>query len=243
MVNYPSLPPNAPSPRLCVVKKNAAHQEYGFNLHAEKGKGQFVGAVDESSPADRSGLRPADRIFAVNGESIVGAPHKEVVQKIKLDPLQCELLVINEEGALWYQEQGIPITPNLPNIIRTCSEFDLSYMPSHSATSTFSSNGSSRRSSPPMIISRASARLRSPNVNQYGKSYKGSTWYQTTHVAHYNSSTSNGSFEEYPKSFAAPIKSPLALYQPSHPFLMEVGTVSRGNRISQRKYLLKNPTL
>lgn len=48
-----NLPLNAPSPRLCVIKKEFENQEYGFNLHAERGKGQFVGAVDKGSPAEK----------------------------------------------------------------------------------------------------------------------------------------------------------------------------------------------
>lgn len=47
------LPPNAPSPRLCLIKKYDETQEYGFNLHAERGKGQFVGAVDDGSAAEK----------------------------------------------------------------------------------------------------------------------------------------------------------------------------------------------
>ncbi|KAH7725447.1 Protein NRFL-1 a, partial [Aphelenchoides avenae] len=114
------IPPDAPSPRLCLVVKVNDNQEYGFNLHAERGKGQFVGAVDPDSPAERAGLRTGDRIFAVNGEPIVGESHREVVTKIKSRPRQCELLVISEEGAQWYREHNIPIDTSLPNILKTC---------------------------------------------------------------------------------------------------------------------------
>ncbi|PIO65845.1 hypothetical protein TELCIR_12464, partial [Teladorsagia circumcincta] len=51
--------------------------EYGYNLHAERGRGQFVGMVDKGSPADLGGLRMGDRIFAVNGHSIIGESHKK----------------------------------------------------------------------------------------------------------------------------------------------------------------------
>jgi hypothetical protein len=123
MVNL-QLPLDAPSPRLCVVKKTQGHQvghtvticiyrqicflvtgiriqltwwaiilqlvslfltsfnfgflELNYLFPAERGKGQFVGAVDDGSPAEIAGLKSGDRIFAVNGESIVGATHKEV---------------------------------------------------------------------------------------------------------------------------------------------------------------------
>ncbi|VDO87852.1 unnamed protein product [Heligmosomoides polygyrus] len=92
--------------------------EYGYNLHAERGRGQFVGMVDKGSPADLGGLRMGDRIFAVNGHSIVGESHKKVVERIKENAVRCEMLVISEEGAQWYQEQGIEINMSLPNIER-----------------------------------------------------------------------------------------------------------------------------
>jgi hypothetical protein len=128
MVQYPSngggyrdLPSDAPPPRLCLIQKQDSSQEYGFNLHAEK-KGQFIGAVDQGSPADLAGLKQGDRIFAVNGASIVGTPHKTVVSWIKSDPLKCEMLVVSENDYQWYNENNIPIDMSLPNIIRVCKE-------------------------------------------------------------------------------------------------------------------------
>ncbi|XGW27672.1 hypothetical protein V3C99_007903 [Haemonchus contortus] len=112
------LPADAPSPRLCIVEKNSPDQEYGYNLHAERGRGQFVGMVDKGSPADLGGLRMGDRIFAVNGHSIIGESHKKVVERIKENATRCEMLVISEEGAQWYQDHGIEINMQLPNIER-----------------------------------------------------------------------------------------------------------------------------
>uniref|UniRef100_A0A915AD66 PDZ domain-containing protein n=1 Tax=Parascaris univalens TaxID=6257 RepID=A0A915AD66_PARUN len=113
-----SIPEGAPSPRLCLVIKNNPSQEYGYNLHAERGKPQFIGTVDAGSPADYAGLKPGDRIFAVNGHSIIGENHKQVVRRIRENPLQCELLVISEDGEEWYKQHNIPITLSLPNIER-----------------------------------------------------------------------------------------------------------------------------
>ncbi|CAD6196743.1 unnamed protein product [Caenorhabditis auriculariae] len=112
------LPDDAPPPRLCIVEKREGETEYGYNLHAEKERGQFVGLVDPSSPAERGGLKQGDRIFAVNGHSIVGENHKKVVERIKQNPQRCEMLVISEDGAKWYSEHGIPVTLQLSNIIR-----------------------------------------------------------------------------------------------------------------------------
>ncbi|CAO4373093.1 unnamed protein product [Caenorhabditis nigoni] len=115
MVNIPS---DAVPPRLCVIEKLNGETEYGYNLHAEKGRGQFVGIVDANSPAERGGLITGDRIFAVNGHSIIGENHKKVVERIKANPNRCEMLVISEEGAKWYQEHNVQITLDLPNIER-----------------------------------------------------------------------------------------------------------------------------
>lgn len=41
--------------------------EFGFNLHAEKGKGHFIGKVDKGSIAENSGLVLGQRIVGVNG--------------------------------------------------------------------------------------------------------------------------------------------------------------------------------
>lgn len=90
-------PPNA---RLCHVIKSDNFDGYGFNLHAEKGKpGQYIGKVDEGSPAETAGLRQGDRILEVNGVSIRNENHKQVVQRIKALPNETKLLVVdpNEE--------------------------------------------------------------------------------------------------------------------------------------------------
>uniref|UniRef100_A0A915D2Z8 PDZ domain-containing protein n=1 Tax=Ditylenchus dipsaci TaxID=166011 RepID=A0A915D2Z8_9BILA len=155
----PAVVSKCTSPRLCVVKKSVDNQEYGFNLHAERGKGQFVGVVDDGSPAQKAGLKSGDRIFAVNGESIVGASHKEVVLKIKSNPMQCELLVISEEGAQWYQEHGIPINSQMPNIIRTCEE------PIYSDATAYYSTSSApwEMQTSPVVVSKMRAQLRFPS--------------------------------------------------------------------------------
>lgn len=83
-----------PEPRLCHVRKVADFDGYGFNLHAEKGKpGQYIGKVDEGSPAEVAGLHRGDRILEVNGHSIAGETHKQVVARIKERPDDAELLV------------------------------------------------------------------------------------------------------------------------------------------------------
>lgn len=84
--------------RLCHVIKSDSFDGYGFNLHAEKGKpGQYIGKVDEGSPAELAGLRQGDRILEVNGVSIRNENHKQVVQRIKTLPGETKLLVVDPE--------------------------------------------------------------------------------------------------------------------------------------------------
>ncbi|KAI6211791.1 Na(+)/H(+) exchange regulatory cofactor NHE-RF1 [Aphelenchoides besseyi] len=109
---------SAESPRICLVRKAHANQEYGFNLHAERSNVQYVGAVDAGSPADVGGLKQNDRIIGINGVIILGETHKEVVQRIKTNPMECEMLVISPEGLKWHENHGIELSYNLPNIVR-----------------------------------------------------------------------------------------------------------------------------
>ncbi|XP_035893526.1 Na(+)/H(+) exchange regulatory cofactor NHE-RF3 [Anopheles stephensi] len=83
-------------PRLCHVVKRPDFDGYGFNLHAEKGRpGQYIGKVDDGSPAESAGLRQGDRIIEVNGQNITTETHKKVVELIKAVPNETRLLVID----------------------------------------------------------------------------------------------------------------------------------------------------
>nr|XP_023011769.1 Na(+)/H(+) exchange regulatory cofactor NHE-RF2-like [Leptinotarsa decemlineata] len=87
-----------PKARLCHIQKWESFDGYGFNLHAEKGKpGQYIGKVDEGSPAEAAGLRQGDRILEVNGESIANKTHKQVVELIKSQTGETKLLVVDPE--------------------------------------------------------------------------------------------------------------------------------------------------
>jgi len=82
--------------RLCHVIKVDDFDGYGFNLHAEKGKpGQYIGKVDDGSPAERAGLKQGDRIIEVNAVNIGNETHKQVVQRIKAIASEVQLLVVD----------------------------------------------------------------------------------------------------------------------------------------------------
>lgn len=115
--------------RLCHVIKRDDFDGYGFNLHAEKGKpGQYIGKVDDNSPAETSGLRQGDRIIEVNGVNIGTETHKQVVQRIKAIACEVRLLVVdpnvvpvtNDNVILASDENGHELNHNtLSNSVQT----------------------------------------------------------------------------------------------------------------------------
>jgi hypothetical protein len=105
-------------PRLCHIVRWSDFQGYGFNLHAEKGKaGQFIGKVDEGSPAEAAGLKQGDRIVAVNGVSIGNENHQQVVSRIKLGGEETRLLVVDAETDALYRDQKKIVTIDLPEVV------------------------------------------------------------------------------------------------------------------------------
>lgn len=68
-----ALDPRQFKARLCTLYKRSDFQGYGFNLHADKNSDnpdQYVGRVDENSPAFEAGLLANDRIVEVNGVNV-----------------------------------------------------------------------------------------------------------------------------------------------------------------------------
>ncbi|XP_065805413.1 Na(+)/H(+) exchange regulatory cofactor NHE-RF1a [Labrus bergylta] len=101
-------------PRLCRMEKGLTG--YGFNLHSEKSKpGQFIRAVDENSPAQRAGLRPKDKIVQVNGMSVIGLQHSEVVAAIKAGGNETSLLVVDAEAEDYFQRCNVLPTEEHPH--------------------------------------------------------------------------------------------------------------------------------
>lgn len=106
---------NPDSLRLCHIIKWESFDGYGFNLRAEKGKpGQFIGKVDEGSPAEAAGLREGDRIVEVNDVNISNENHKQVVTRIKTLPNETRLLVVDLEGENYFKAENIVIKGSLP---------------------------------------------------------------------------------------------------------------------------------
>ena len=112
------LPEDAPQPRLCHLIKWPHFDGYGFNLHAEKAKsGQYIGKVDDDSPAQAAGLREGDRIIEVNMVNISNENHRQVVERIKSNPNETKLLVVDEAADRWYKERKLVVKNSQPNVI------------------------------------------------------------------------------------------------------------------------------
>ncbi|XP_022650404.1 Na(+)/H(+) exchange regulatory cofactor NHE-RF2-like isoform X1 [Varroa destructor] len=113
------IPSDAPSPRLCHLRKWADFEGYGFNLHADKAKRtQFVGVVDLNSPAESAGMKRNDKIIEVNGENVENLTHREIVDRVKAVPNETTLLVVDDATYKYYFDRGIQISSSLKNVLR-----------------------------------------------------------------------------------------------------------------------------
>ncbi|KAI3360010.1 hypothetical protein L3Q82_014339 [Scortum barcoo] len=103
-------------PRLCVIQRGS--NGYGFNLHSERARpGQYIRAVDEDSPAEKG--RPAAQgqdntvqnlleqrakfSCYVNGLSVEGKTHSEVVAAIKAGGGVTRLLVVDPDTDAFFK--------------------------------------------------------------------------------------------------------------------------------------------
>ncbi|KAM9299423.1 Na(+)/H(+) exchange regulatory cofactor NHE-RF4 [Gastrophryne carolinensis] len=83
---------------------------YGFLLRQEKckkGQGQFLREIDPGLPAAVSGMREGDRLLGVNGQSVDGLEHEDIVSLIQESGNKVTLLVISNEGDRFYNEIGV----------------------------------------------------------------------------------------------------------------------------------------
>jgi len=97
--------------RLCHLKTWPDFAGYGFNLHADRATpGQYIGKVDDGSPAEAAGLRLNDRIVEVNGCSVDGKSHGDVVAAIKSVAGEVRLLVIDAATDELCRNNGVKIS-------------------------------------------------------------------------------------------------------------------------------------
>ena len=106
--------------RLCHLKMWSDFAGYGFNLHADRATpGQYVGKVDEGSPAEAAGLRLNDRIVEVNGISVDGKSHADVVSAIKSVPGEVRLLVIDAATDEICRNNGVKVSAAVLTSVET----------------------------------------------------------------------------------------------------------------------------
>ncbi|XP_015240891.1 PREDICTED: Na(+)/H(+) exchange regulatory cofactor NHE-RF1-like [Cyprinodon variegatus] len=174
---------DGPRPRLCHMRKGSSG--YGFNLHSEKNKpGQYIRAVDDDSPAQRAGLRPQDKILEVNGKSVVGLHHSEVVAAIKAGGNETRLLVVDAEAEEFFIRCNIEPTEDYirgplpePGSERGSDEevasqlkHTLSVSSHASSASSNASQPAAERSSPPPRVERSPEPESSPTDDGLGLS-------------------------------------------------------------------------
>ncbi|KAK8767069.1 hypothetical protein V5799_006153 [Amblyomma americanum] len=124
-----SAPPPPPSEttqsdglRLCRLSKWPNFDGYGFNLHADKKRqGHFIGQVDAGSPAELGGLRKNDRLVEVNGLSVEGESHREIIERIKQDPGHVDLLVIDRETDEAFTRRKQKPSSQCEGVVRRCT--------------------------------------------------------------------------------------------------------------------------
>uniref|UniRef100_F6SSU9 PDZ domain-containing protein n=3 Tax=Ciona intestinalis TaxID=7719 RepID=F6SSU9_CIOIN len=94
-------------PRKVTIKKTDTG--FGFNVRGQVSEGgqlksingvlyaplQHVSAILENGSAEMAGVRPGDRILEVNGESVEGSTHRQVVELIKAGGNELRMTVIS----------------------------------------------------------------------------------------------------------------------------------------------------
>ncbi|KAK7919102.1 hypothetical protein WMY93_010386 [Mugilogobius chulae] len=134
-------------PRRCVLERGP--DGYGFHLHGEKGKtGQFIRLVEPDTPAAAAGLKAGDRLAFVNGDSVEGESHSQVVARIRASGAgQLELIVVDQETLELLQRYGLKcqkeyVTEGIP--VPSSGDSDAE----QDEPAQGSANGSRRESSP-----------------------------------------------------------------------------------------------
>lgn len=105
------------APRLVVMKRGDGG--YGFNLHGERNvqAGQSISAVDDGSEAQKAGLRVGDKVVEVNGLNVEKVSHGDVVKRIKMNPNEVSMLVVDHITQAYLKQEGRPITADMANLM------------------------------------------------------------------------------------------------------------------------------
>lgn len=115
-------PPDARAVRLCHLVRRPDFDGYGFTLHDEKERRvETVATVEPGSPAEAAGLHLKDIIIEVNGVSVQGASHQDILDRIKSLPNEMRLLVASDSTAFWNKGRDTTISGSLPSVTELSS--------------------------------------------------------------------------------------------------------------------------
>ncbi|OQV16593.1 putative Na(+)/H(+) exchange regulatory cofactor NHE-RF2 [Hypsibius exemplaris] len=159
---------SAPAPRLCHLTRWEDFDGYGFNLHSDKTRtGQFIGKVDDDSPAAAAGLKKGDRIVEVNGVNIANENHKQVVERIKLVPAETRLLVVDADADAWFKEHKVVVRGALKNVVYLQSPLTKPDPKSRKVSQTVLQQDLIDEKAPPIIVPEQQQRRRSSVLSSH----------------------------------------------------------------------------
>lgn len=129
------VPDRADPPRLCVLHRWPCTNGYGFDLHSQRGKpGQFIGLVDDESPASAAGLLVGDWLAEINGVKVTSELHPEVVARIKANPNEVAMLVVTMRTRVACVASGIQVGSDMTGVVRIECPRDNPYIETSEAT-------------------------------------------------------------------------------------------------------------
>ncbi|VDK78841.1 unnamed protein product [Dibothriocephalus latus] len=104
------------------MRPTADFEGLGFSLVATKNQvGQFIDEVKPNSPAEKSGLKCGDMVFEVNGENILSYSHQKVVELMRKNPQELNLLVLDPDSRAYYDKASIVVNGQMPETERISS--------------------------------------------------------------------------------------------------------------------------
>jgi hypothetical protein len=94
--------------RLCHLRKLNTSTEYGFNIKSKNDFDcQYIGIVDEGTPAELAGLRSGDKIIEINNLNASNLKYQELIKIAKSgfnnNPNELLLLVVDQSTDNFYK--------------------------------------------------------------------------------------------------------------------------------------------
>ncbi|KAG7256345.1 hypothetical protein CRUP_026623 [Coryphaenoides rupestris] len=101
--------------KLCYLVKSTG--SFGFSIRSLTGEqGVFMTQVTSGGMAEQAGFRDNDRLLEINRESVEGATHEQVVEKIKDAGSHLMFLLADEDTYRFYLNRGIRVEVGLATL-------------------------------------------------------------------------------------------------------------------------------